>query len=317
MIAKSVAWKFALMALAASVMLGSAPAHAQDKISVVATTSIIADFVRNVGGERVEVKSLVAPGSDAHVYSPSPADAKTIADARIVVANGLGLEGWLSRLVKASGTKATQIVATKGIKPIEADDDHGHKEQGHKGHDKKSKHVESFDPHAWQSVANVKIYVANIRDALIAADPASKGVYEANASAYITRLDALDVEIRLALGRIPEERRKVITTHDAFGYYAQAYGLTFIAPQGVSTEAEISAKDIARIITQIKKLKIPAVFLENVADPRLMQRISAESGAKIGGTLYSDALSDDKGPASTYLDMMRHNLRQFGAALNS
>lgn len=312
MVAKSVAWKFALMTLAASMMLGTAPADAQDKISVVATTSIIADLVRNVGAERVEVRSLVAPGADAHVYSPTPADAKTIADARIVVANGLGLEGWLSRLVKASGTKATQIVATNGIKPIEADDDHGHKE-----HDKKTKHEESFDPHAWQSVPNVKIYVANIRDALVKADPAGKSVYEANASVYITRLDALDIEIRLALGRIPEERRKVITTHDAFGYFEQAYGLAFIAPQGVSTEAEISAKDIARIITQIRKLKIPAVFLENVADPRLMQRISAESGAKIGGTLYSDALSDDKGPAATYLDMMRHNLRQFGAALNS
>lgn len=319
MLARFFALKLALMILGMTLGMtsGVAPAHAQDKIGIVATTSIIADLVRNVGGERVEVKSLVAPGADAHVYSPTPLDAKTIADARIVVANGLGLEGWLSRLVKASGTKAAQVIATNGIKPIEAEDDHGH--QGHDakktGHGKQDD--ESFDPHAWQSVPNVKVYVVNIRDALIKADPEGRSVYEANARAYITRLDALDLEIRLALGRIPEERRKVITTHDAFGYFEQAYGLAFIAPQGVSTEAEISAKDIARIITQIKKQKIPAVFLENVADPRLMQRVSAETGAKVGGTLYSDALSDDKGPAPTYLDMMRHNLRQFGAALNS
>ena len=221
-----------------------------------------------------------APNSDAHVYQPTPGDAKTLADAKVVFANGLGFEGWIDRLVKASGTKAAMVVATKGVKPRKAADDHGHGDA---------------DPHAWQSVANAKLYVANIRDALVAADPAGKGAYEANAAAYLAKLDALDAEVKAAIAKIPADRRKIITTHDAFGYFAAAYGVTFIAPQGVSTEAEVSAKDVARIITQIRKQKIPAVFLENVTDERLLKRIGAESGARIGGTLYSDALTDEKG----------------------
>jgi zinc/manganese transport system substrate-binding protein len=278
------------------------PAAAQDKLKVVATFSILADLVKNVGGDRVAVTALVGPNGDAHVYQPSPGDAKTLADARLVFANGLGFEGWMNRLVKASGTKAQTVVATKGVKPRKAADEHGHGEA---------------DPHAWQSVANAKIYVANIRDALGVADPAGKGTYEANANAYLAKLDALDTEVRAAIDKIPSDRRKIITTHDAFGYFAAAYGVTFIAPQGVSTESEVSARDVAKIITQIRKQKIPAVFLENVTDERLLQRIGAESGARIGGTLYSDALTDEKGPAPTYLDMMRHNVKQISTALTS
>jgi zinc/manganese transport system substrate-binding protein len=244
------------------------------------------------------VTALVGPNGDAHVYQPSPGDAKTLADARLVFANGLGFEGWINRLVKASGTKAPTIVVTKGVKPRKAEDDHG-----------------DADPHAWQSVANAKIYVANIRDALSLADPAGKGGYEANAAAYLGRLDVLETEVKAAIEKIPSDRRRIITTHDAFGYFAAAYGVAFIAPQGVSTEAEVSAKDVARIITQIRKQKIPAVFLENVTDERLLKRIGAESGARIGGTLYSDALTDEKGTAPTYLDMMRHNVKQLAAAL--
>ena len=288
----------ALLAL----LLWYAPAVAQEKLKVVATFSILADFVKNVGGERVAVSALVGPNGDAHVYQPTPGDAKTLGDARVVVTNGLGFEGWINRLVKASGTKAPMIVATKGIKPRKAEDDHGHGDA---------------DPHAWQSVANAKRYVENIRDALIAADPAAKDVYEANAAAYAAKLDALDAEVKAAIEKIPADRRRIITTHDAFGYFAAAYGVTFIAPQGVSTEAEVSAKDVARIITQIRKQKIPAVFLENVTDKRLLERIGAESGARIGGTLYSDALTDEKGAAPTYLDMMRHNVKQLAAALTS
>jgi len=280
------------------------PAAAQDRLKVVATFSILADLVKNVGGDRVAVTALVGPNGDAHVYQPSPGDAKTLADAKLVFANGLGFEGWINRLVKASGTKAQTVVATKGVKSRKADDDHGH------GHGE-------ADPHAWQSVANAKIYVANIRDALSLADPAGKGSYEANATAYLARLDALDAEVKAAIDKIPADRRKIITTHDAFGYFAAAYGVTFIAPQGVSTESEVSAKDVAKIITQIRKQKIPAVFLENVTDERLLKRIGAESGARIGGTLYSDALTDEKGPAPTYLDMMRHNIKQFSTALTS
>jgi zinc/manganese transport system substrate-binding protein len=288
----------ALLAL----LLWYAPAVAQEKLKVVATFSILADFVKNVGGERVAVSALVGPNGDAHVYQPTPGDAKTLGDAKVVVTNGLGFEGWINRLVKASGTKAPMIVATKGIKPRKAEDDHGHGDA---------------DPHAWQSVANAKRYVENIRDALIAADPAAKDVYEANAAAYAAKLDALDAEVKAAIEKIPADRRRIITTHDAFGYFAAAYGVTFIAPQGVSTEAEVSARDVARIITQIRKQKIPAVFLENVTDKRLLERIGAESGARIGGTLYSDALTDEKGAAPTYLDMMRHNVKQLAAALTS
>jgi zinc/manganese transport system substrate-binding protein len=280
----------------------AAPAAAQEKLKVVATFSILADFVRNVGGDRVAVNALVGPNGDAHVYQPAPGDAKALADARLVFANGLGFEGWINRLVKASGTKAPTIVATKGVKPRKAEDDRGHA------------HGDA-DPHAWQSVANARIYVANIRDALSLADPAGKDSYAANAAAYLGRLDALETEVKAAIEKIPSDRRRIITTHDAFGYFAAAYGITFIAPQGVSTEAEVSAKDVARIITQIRKQKIPAVFLENVTDERLLKRIGAESGARIGGTLYSDALTDANGQAATYLDMMRHNVKQLAAAL--
>ena len=281
------------------------PAGAQEKLKVVATFSILADVVKNVGGERVAVTALVGPNSDAHVYQPTPTDAKTLSEARVVFVNGLGFEGWMERLIKASGTKAAMVVASKDVKPRNLDkpDAHGHQH--------------GTDPHAWQSVGNIKLYVANVRDALVAADPAGKGAYEANAAAYLTRLDALDAEIKAAVGKIPADRRKIITTHDAFGYFAAAYGVAFIAPQGVSTESEVSAKDVAKIITQIKRQKIPAVFLENVTDDRLLKRIAAESGAKVGGTLYSDALTDEKGAAPTYLDMIRHNIKQLSEALAS
>jgi zinc/manganese transport system substrate-binding protein len=171
------------------------------------------------------------------------------------------------------------------------------------------------DPHAWQSIANARIYVGNIRDAQIAVDPAGAALYRASANAYLGKLDALDAEVRAAIAKIPAARRRIITTHDAFGYFADAYGMSFIAPQGVSTEAEASARDVARIITQIKEQKIPAVFLENVTDPRLVERIARETGARIGGTLYSDALTGPDGPAPTYIAMMRHNIRALATAL--
>jgi zinc/manganese transport system substrate-binding protein len=292
------------IALAAALLLiAQLPASAQEKLKVVATFSILADLVKNVGGDRVDVAALVGPNGDAHVYQPTPGDAKTLADAKVVFANGLGFEGWMARLVKASGTKAPTVTASKGVKPRKASD-HGH------GHD-------DADPHAWQSVANVKLYVANIRDGLAGADPAGKSAYEANATAYLAKLDALDAEVKAAVQGIPVDRRKIITTHDAFGYFGAAYGVAFVAPQGVSTESEVSAKDVAKIITQIRKQKIPAVFLENVTDKRLLERISAESGARVGGTLYSDALTDEKGAAPTYLDMMRHNVKQLAVALTS
>lgn len=290
-----------LLGLAAGVAL-PLPAIAQEKLPVVASFSILGDFVREIGGERVAVSTLVGPDGDAHVYSPTPADAKTVAGAKLVVVNGLKFEGWLTRLVKSSGTKATVATATAGITPLKMADDHGH---GHGGE----------DPHAWQSVANARLYVGNVRDALVAADPAGKAIYEANAAAYLTKLDALETEIKAAVARIPADRRKAITSHDAFGYFVKAYGIAFIAPQGVSTEAEASAKDVARIIRQIKAEKVPAVFLENITNPRLAEQIAKESGAKIGGRLYSDALSAENGPAGTYIAMMKHNISQIEKAL--
>ena len=287
--------------LAVAALLLTQSAHAQDKLKTVATFSILADLVRNVGGDRVDVQALVGPNGDAHVYQPAPGDAKTLAVAQVVFTNGLGFEGWIARLIKASGTRAPVIVATKGVRPRKMDED-GHAQA---------------DPHAWQSVPNAKTYVANIRDGLIAVDPDASATYEANASAYLAKLDALDSEVRAAVEKIPVDRRRIITTHDAFGYFAAAYEVAFIAPQGVSTESEISAKDVAKIITQIRKQKIPAVFLENITDDRLLKRIGAESGARIGGTLYSDALTDEKGSAPTYIDMMRHNVKQLVEALTS
>lgn len=290
-------------------LLGALPlaAEAQDKPKVVATFSILADLARNVGGERIELSTLVGPDGDAHVYAPTPADSRRLAEAKLVIANGLKLEGWIGRLIKASGSKAPVVEAARGVEPLKGDAGKG---QGH-GRE------HALDPHAWQSVANAKLYVANIRDGLIAADPAGKAEYEANAAAYTAKLDALDTEIKETVARIPPERRRIIASHDAFGYFERAYGIAFVAPQGVSTEAEASAKDVAKIIRQIKAEKIPAVFLENVSDPRLTERIAKESGARIGGRLRSDALSPPDGPAGTYIDMMRHNIRTLGAALSS
>jgi len=277
---------------------------AQAPLPVVASFSILADFVAEVGGPRVAVTALVGPDGDGHVYQPTPADARAVAAARLVVVNGLGFEGWMDRLVKASGSRATIVTATRGVKPLR-DPDTG---QGH-GHD--------IDPHAWQDVGNARLYVTSIRDALIEADPAGRADYEARAAAYLGRLDALDAEIRAAIAKIPADRRRVITSHDAFGYFSRAYGLSFVAPQGVSTESEASARDVARIIRQIRAEKLPAVFLENVSDPRLMDRIARETGARIGGRLYSDALSRADGPAGTYIEMMRNNIRELSSALSS
>ena len=283
-------------------------AGAQDSPKVVATFSILGDLVRNVGGDRVALTTLVGPDGDGHVYSPTPADGRRLAEAKLVFVNGLRFEGWISRLVKSSGTKAKVVEAAQGIRTMKDEAEQGHAH----GHDHSG-----VDPHAWQDVANAKVYVANIRDALATADPAGKADYERNAADYLARLDTLDAELKTAVERLAPERRRVITSHDSFGYFEKAYGLDFIAPQGVSTEAEASARDVARIIRQIRREGIGAVFLENVSDRRLVERIAQETGAKIGGRLYSDALSPPDGPAGTYIDMMRHNIRTLSQALGS
>ncbi len=292
--------------LALLVLLGlSGGADAADKLKAVASFSILGDMVKQVGGDRVDVATLVGPDGDAHVFSPTPADAKTLAGARLFFVNGLGFEGWMERLEKSSGFKGKTIVASTGVKPRSMVEEEGGEPET------------ITDPHAWQDLANGELYIANIRDGLIAADPEGKAVYEANAAKYLDAIAEEDTVVRAALAALPEARRKIITSHDAFGYFGAAYGLEIIAPEGVSTESEASAQDVAKIIRQIRDEKIPAVFLENVTDHRLLDQIARETGAKIGGTLYSDALSGPDGPAPTYLDMFRHNVGTLTAALSS
>jgi len=293
--------KFILGLLTAILLLGLsiAPSAAAEKLKAVASFSILADLVKEVGGNHVDVTAIVGPDGDAHVFQPSPQDAKAVADANIVVINGLGLEGWMARLIQSSGTKAPVVVASKGVRPLQGE-----------GEDKGK-----ADPHAWQSIANAKIYVGNIRDGLISADPADKADYEANAKAYLGKLDQLEAQVKAAIASIPPKNRKIITTHDAFGYFGRAYGMAFIAPQGVSTETEPSAKDVAKIIRQITAQRVPAVFLENISDDRLMQQIARESGAKVGDKLYSDALSKPGAGADTYIAMMQNNIAAFTKAL--
>jgi len=291
---------------AASTILPASAQQAATKLKVVATFSILGDFARNVGGDRVEVTTLVGPNGDVHVYSPDATDAKAIRSAGLVIVNGLGLEGWLPRLVESSGGSATMIVATQGIAPRKIAE--GEILSRNRG-------AGAVDPHAWQSVANAEIYVANIRDAMVAADPAGAATYSANASAYLVKLEALDRDVREALAPIPAERRKVISTHDAFGYFAAAYDVAFVAPEGASTETEPSARDVATIVAQVRQEKIPAVFLENISDPRLIREIASETGAAIGGTLYSDSLTEENGEAPSYIAMVRHNVRTIARAL--
>ncbi|UVO33514.1 metal ABC transporter solute-binding protein, Zn/Mn family [Bradyrhizobium arachidis] len=272
------------------------PSHAAEKLNVVASFSILADFVRTIGADRVNLTTLVGANSDVHVFAPAPGDAKRVADAKLVIVNGLGLEGWLPRLVQSSGSKATVITASAGIAPL--------------------KLGSGADPHAWQSIPNARVYVTNIGNALAAAAPDDAEFFRAQTKAYLEKLETLDREVRETLAKIPPERRKVISTHDAFGYLAAEYGIQFIAPLGVSTETEPSARDIAAIISQVRAAKIPAVFLENISDDRLIRRIAAETGSKVGGTLISDGLTAEKGPAPTYIDMVRHNIKALTSALD-
>jgi zinc/manganese transport system substrate-binding protein len=278
--------------------LAAAPAAAEAPLAplpVVASFSILGDFVREVGGDAVALSVIVGPNGDAHVYEPTPADARRVSEARLVFVNGLGFEGWLDRLVAAANAKARVVVASAGIAPRKLDG--------------------GLDPHAWQDVANARRYVENIRDALKAADPGRAALYEARAAAYLATLEALDKEVVAAIATIPKQKRRIVSTHDAFGYFAARYGLAFVAPQGVSTEAEPSARDIARIIDAARREKVAAIFLENISDPRLARRLAKESGVKLGGELYSDALSKPDGPAANYVAMVRHNVEELTQAL--
>jgi len=269
-------------------------------IKVVATFSILGDMIRTVGGNDVDVITLVGPDEDAHAFQPSPDAAKAIAQANIIAINGLHFEGWMNRLIKASGTKAKLLVVSAGVHPRLLEETTGERVP---------------DPHAWQDLRNGQLYVKNIALALSEARPDQAAVFKQRAKAYIEKLATLDETARAAFDALPPTQRKLITSHDAFGYFAQAYGLTFLAPASMNTEEEPSAAAVAKLIAQINREKIKMIFIENMTDPRLIEQIAKDTGAHMGGTLYADALSKPEGEAPTYLDMMRVNIERITAAL--
>jgi zinc/manganese transport system substrate-binding protein len=331
----------------------SLPATAEEtRTKVVATFSIIGDMVARIGGDQIELTTLVGPGGDTHVFRPTPMDAKAVGSADVLILNGLEFEGWLKRLIESAEFSGTPVVATAGVKALAYEeahgdhDDHGkHEGRGadkhhddhekeaakHDSHDKHGKHEKHeeheehagheghhhgvFDPHAWHSLVHAVTYVDNITAALAKANPTRATTFYKNRAAYVAELNALDSTIRKITAKLPDDRRTIVTSHDAFQYFGHEYGLTFLAPQGLSTESEASAKDVAKLITQMREQGIAAVFMENLTDPRLIQQIASETGAAIGGTLYTGALSGPDGPAPTYLEMMRHNLKTLTQAL--
>ncbi len=302
-----------LAALLGAMALHTTTASAQThtpQVKAVATFSILGDLVRQVGGDRVDVFTLAGPGEDAHVFSPSPSHARTVAGAAIVLSNGLGFEGWMTRLIRSSGYKGLHTVVSQGVEAMKEDRKHGH------GHSHGHSHGH-HDPHAWQVPKNVMVYVGNIAKGLCEVDAQGCESYQANARAYTERLRELDREVRAAWNGVEAGRRKVITSHDAFAYYGHAYGVQFLSPQGVSTEAEASARGVARLIRQIKAENIRALFVENISDPRLIEQIARETGVQPSGVLFSDSLSDHSGPAATYIDMVRHNTAALIGAITS
>lgn len=299
-----------LLALALCILAAPAAAEAP-AVHAVASFSILGDMTRRIGGDRVAVDVLVGPDGDAHVYQPTPADAERIAKADVVIVNGLGFEGFLDRLLRSADYAGRVVVASAAIAPrtgfVDADEAADTDHPADPG----------LDPHAWQSLANGALYAAAIRDGLCDADAAGCPAYRANAEAYIAEITALDAEVHARIAAIPAARRKVITSHDAFGYFGAAYGVTFLAPQGLSTESEAGAGTVAAMVRQIRQTGITTLFLENVVDPRLMEAIATETGATVGPPLYSDALSPPDGPAPTYLAMIRHNVDALVAAMAS
>ena len=285
---------------------------AEQPIPVVATFSILGDMVERIGGEHIALTTLVGPEGDAHVYQPTPKAARSVAEADLLFMNGLEFEGWLERLAEAASFDGAMVVATTGVSPIAFEEHEDDEHDEHAGHDHGT-----FDPHAWQSLDNAVIYANNIAAGLAQADPANASEYYTNRAAFVAEIVALKSDIDAMMAALPADKRTVVTPHDAFGYFAEAYDLTFEAPQGMSTESEVSAADVAALITQIRRESISAVFIESITDNRMMEQIANETGATIGGTLYSDALSGETGPASTYLDMMRHNATTLSDALGS
>lgn len=304
--------RFFVKTLILSLVLCASTAWAEP-LRVVASFSIMGDMVKNVGGEDVVVTTLVGPDGDAHVYEPTPTDAKAVSNAQLLVVNGLHFEGWMDRLVQSSGYQGEIVVVSQGVTPRQMKEEHedaAHGEQHHDPHDHGT-----IDPHAWQDLANGVIYVDNLIAALVKVDPDHAEAYRRRGAAYRAQLQDTDRWVRAQIATVPAAQRRVITSHDAFGYFSAAYGVEFLAPVGWNTENEPSAKDVARLIRQIKQEKTRALFVENMSDPRLIKRIAREAGGVVGGTLYSDALAPAGQTGDSYIGMFRHNVPALTAAM--
>jgi zinc/manganese transport system substrate-binding protein len=329
---------FRSAAIACALHLTPTAVLSAEPIKVVATFSVLGDMVGRIGGDHIELTTLVGPNGDAHVYKPTPAAAKALGMADVVIMNGLKFEAWLERLSAAVDFDGALVAATKGIEPLEFEEHHEadhkdehhdeHEEAGHKDEHHDEDHEEhadkhhghdhgEFDPHAWHSLRHAVNYVDNITAALSKADPANASIFYENRASYIAEIKALDAKIEGMMADLSDNARTVVTSHEAFEYFGHRYKLAFKAPQGLSTESEPTATDVAKMIEQIREEGISAVFVESITDNRVLQQIARETGATIGGTLYSDSLSGSDGPASTYLDMMRHNATAIASALGS
>jgi len=309
--------------------LCSSFAVAADKLSVVASFSVLGDITKELGGDKIALTTLVGPNQDSHVYKPTPFDVQTLAKADVIVVNGLAFEGWISRLEESSGFEGVRVVASKGADIIDLNEE-GHDEEEHDDKNEHTKHNEheeddhkesadehldldehhhgDQDPHAWHSLTNVRVYVNNISTALITADAANKDYYQAKKQEYLVKIETLEKRLAAKVATVPVAERQVIISHDAFGYLGRDYSFRFLAPVGLNTQMKPSAADVAQLIRQVKTQQIRALFVENVSDDRLIKQIGRETGAKQGGHLYSDALSAKNGPAATYLKMMEHNI---------
>lgn len=261
-------------------------------VNAVASFTVLADIVKQVGGDQVKVKSLVGPDGDPHTFEPTPQDSLALSKADVVFVSGLGLEGWMDRLVTASGYKGQPVVASHGVTTRSME------EEG----------VSITDPHAWNSMQNGVIYATNVMNALIKADPDDAAAIRQRGENYIQQLKKLDSWAKTAFQAIPLEKRKVLTSHDAFGYFGQRYDVSFLAPVGFSTEAEASASDVGSLIDQLKQQHINSYFIENQTDPRLVKQIASATDAQPGGELYPEALSATSGPAATYEAAFKHNV---------
>lgn len=265
---------------------------AQQKLKVVSSCSIFEDMAKNIGGDLVEIESIVPIGGDPHLHSPTPRDARIVQAADLILINGLTFEGWIEELIENSGTKGETILITKGVKPIES--------QIYAG---------SADPHAWMNAENGLIYIKNITEAFVQADPANKDRYQANYDSYKTEISDMHASIQSKMGRIPEWKRVLITSHDAFSYFGNAYGLQVEPIIGVSTEADVQTSDMIRVAKTIKEKKVPAVFVESTINPKILQQIAKDNDVRVGGELYADSLGEPGSKGDTYLGMLSHNAK--------